>query len=120
MAAPGTPKATSTPSSSITFTTASMTFIVGTLVPFPRASRSPYLVLREVLDDPQESRVVFAAPALPLHRQEHLVHDGRHGQHHPVLSARRERYPEVLVVQLRAEPWVERVGEELLPLDLHD
>src|SRR3712207_7582699 len=104
MAAPGTPKATSTPSSSITPTTASMTFILGIRsLLFPGLTESRDLVLREILDDPQERGVVLAAPALPLHRQEHLIHDRRYGQHHAVLPARRERDPEVLVVQLRAD-----------------
>src|ERR687893_93248 len=117
MAAPGTPKATSTPSSSITPTTASITFILGIR---SLLSRSPDLVLREVLDDPQERRVVFTTPALLLHRKQHLVHDGRHGQHHPVLPPRRQSDPQVLVVQLRPKARVKLVGEELLPLDLHD
>src|SRR5918992_3837893 len=121
MAAPGTPKATSTPSSSITLTTASMTFILGIRsLLSPAGFRSPDLVLREVLDDPQERRVILAAPALLLHRQEHLVHDGGHGEHHPVLPARCQGDPEVLVVQLRAEAGIELVGEELLPFYLHD
>src|SRR3712207_2178312 len=121
MAAPGTPKATSTPASSITFTTAPMMFMlgIGSLL-FPGLTESRDLVLREILDDPQERGVVLAAPALPLHRQEHLIHDRRYGQHHAVLPARRERYTEVPVVQLRPETGIELVGEELLPLDLHD
>src|SRR5918997_3469695 len=117
IAAPGTPKATSTPSSSITPTTASITFILGIR---SLLSRSPDLVLREVLDDPQERRVILATPALLLHRKQHLVHDGRHGQHHPVLPSRGESDAEVLVMQLRPEARVELVREELLPLDLHD
>src|SRR5918997_867499 len=117
IAAPGTPKATSTPSSSITPTTASITFILGIR---SLLSRSPDLVLREVLDDPQERRVILTAPALLLHHKQHLVHDGRHGQHHPVLPSRRQSNSQVLVVQLRAEAGIEGVGEELLPFDLHD
>src|SRR3712207_970908 len=86
----------------------------------PGLPESPDLVLREILDDPQQRRVVLVAPALPLHLEEHLVDDRGHGQDHPVLPARRERYPEVLVVQLGAEARIEGVGEELLALDLHD
>src|SRR5918997_1423825 len=100
MAAPGTPKTTSTPSSSITPTTASITFILGIRY---LLSRSPDLVLREVLYDPQERRVILATPALFLHREQHLVHEGRHGQRHPVLPSRIQRDPQVLVVQLRPE-----------------
>src|SRR4028118_2219166 len=88
--------------------------------PDPRpAVASAYLVPRLVLDDPQQRRVVLAAPALPPHGQEHLVDDGRDWQRDAVLPPGRERYAEVLVVQLRAETGVEVVGEELLALDLH-
>src|SRR4028118_58845 len=96
IAAPGTPKTTSTPSSSITFTTASITSIRATAKPaFPGprpAALSAYLVPRLVLDDPQQRRVVLAAPALPPHGQEHLVDDGRYRQPHAGLPPRRGRH----------------------------
>src|SRR3712207_4479687 len=89
-----------------------------TVLPVPPAALSD-LVPGEVFYDLQERRVVFPAPTFPLHRQEHLVHDGRHGEGYAVLAAGRQRYAEVLVVQLGAEAGVEGVGEELLALDLH-
>ncbi len=52
---------------------------------------------------------------LSFHPQglEHLVQDRRHRQGHPVLPARRERYPQVLVVQVYPEPGGEVVLEEV-------
>src|SRR4028119_858051 len=111
IAAPGTPKTTSTPSFSITFTTASITSIRATAKPaFPDprpAVASAYLVPRLIFDDPQQHRVVLAAPALPPHDQEHLVDDGRYRQRYAVFPPGPQRYAEVPAAPLRAETGLE-------------
>src|SRR3954467_10121866 len=125
IAAPGTPKTTSTPSDSITRTTASITFIFGMAGwgflagaggrARGRADRVP----GEVLDVGEERGVVAVAAAVGAQGLEHLVDRRRARQRDPVLARGRERDAEVLVVQVDAKAGREVVLEEVAPADLH-
>src|SRR5919197_970154 len=103
MAAPGTPNTTSVPSLSITFTTASITFIFGMSgVSSGRRVGRADRVLGELLDVGQERRVVAVAEAAGAQRLQHLVDGGGRGQRHAVLACGGERDAQVLVMQVDA------------------
>src|SRR3954451_16558001 len=126
IAAPGTPKTTSTPSDSITRTTASITFIFGIgrvslrTGSGGRAGRRADGVLGEVLDVGEQRGVVTVAAAVASQRLQHLV-DGRGArQRDAVLARGLQGDAEVLVVQVDAEAGREVVLEEVAAADLHD
>src|SRR5919108_6417349 len=121
MAAPGTPKTTSTPSLSITFTTASITFIFGiAVVSSGRRGGRADRVLGQVLDEGEQRGVVAVAHPARAQRLEHLVHRRRGRQRDPVLARGGERDAEVLVVQVDSEARSEVVLEEVAPAHVHD
>src|SRR3954451_1815848 len=126
IAAPGTPKTTSTPSDSITRTTASITFIFGMgqgsfgRVSGGRAGRRADRVLSEVLDVREQRGVVAVAAAVAAKRLEHLVDRGRVRQRDAILARGLQRDPEVLVVQVHPEAGREVVLAEVAPADVHD
>src|SRR4051794_12598115 len=142
IAAPGTPKTTSTPSDSITRTTASITFIFGMAgsafllgvqagAPAGAAGggrggapvwggrggggRAP----RPLRGGPPGDWVAVAA-TVRAQRLEHLVDGRRARQRDPVLPRGGERDAQVLVVQVDPEAGREVVLEEVAPADLHD
>src|SRR3954447_6288806 len=87
---------------------------VKTLAPFT------YLMLRPFFYKGQDSRMVPVALPLRLQYLQHLIHDGRNWQRHPVLSARRQSYPQILVVQFYPKAGIEGMIQELLSLGLHN
>src|SRR4051794_10786034 len=125
IAAPGTPKTTSTPSDSITRTTASITFIFGMRSGSfgrgsgGRAGGRADCVLGQVLEVREQRRVVAVAAAVRAQGLQHLVDRGRVGQRDSVLARGLQRDAEVLVVQVDPEAGREVVLEEVAPAELH-
>src|SRR5512133_3210012 len=118
MAAPGTPKAWVTPSRCRICTAAWMAFIRGMAGSWEVRWRSA--AARELLDQLEEGRVVEAPVALGLEAGHQLGHGGAQRDDHPGLAGGRGDDPEVLVVQLDAEPGGEVAGQHGRRLALED
>src|ERR687886_1612634 len=90
------------------------------MCPSPSEILAPYLVCGRFLYEGQDRGVVQIPSSPHLQVLKHLIYDGRDRKDYPVLPSRRERYPQILVVQFYPKAGIEGMLEHLLPLDLHD